>query len=128
MLNFRQSTGTLVHLDPNGSYDYVGTGYSGYGTGLNNPALQDLQSQQHGDPAGPLPQGIYSIGPPHYSPNTGPGTMNLTPQFPTNRTLLRIHGDNKAANHTASTGCIVTDANNRNQVANSNDTCLQVLP
>jgi RHS repeat-associated protein len=126
---YSQSTGRLTHVDANGNTDYTANGgYSGYGTGLNNSAMQNVQAQQHGDPAGPLPQGTYTIGAPHYSPNTGPATMNLTPLFATNRTLLRIHGDNAAANHTASQGCVIEAPNVRNRIAHSNDNCLRVVP
>jgi uncharacterized protein RhaS with RHS repeats len=127
-----QSTGELLHVDSNGYADYAVTGgYSGYGPGLNNPPLQNVQAQQGGDPAGPIPQGSWSIGPPHYSPNTGPFTMNLNPLPGTNtfgRDLFRIHGDNSAQNQTASNGCIVEKRPIRNQIANSNDHCLQVVP
>jgi hypothetical protein len=44
------------------------------------------------------------------------------------RTLLRIHGDNDAQSHTASTGCIIEPLNVRNRIAESKDTCLQVVP
>jgi len=129
---YSQSTGQLTHVDPDGNVDYTANGgYSGYGQGLNNPAMQSIQAQQHGDPAGPIPQGQYSIRGPYYNPRTGPMTMNLTPINGNNalgRTLLRIHGDNAAHNHTASTGCIVEGANVRNRIANSNDDCLQVVP
>jgi RHS repeat-associated protein len=128
-----QSTGELLHVDANGFADYaVNGGYSGYGPGYNNPAMQDVQAQQPGDPAGPIPQGPYSIGPLHYSPNTGPDTMNLTPLPGTNtfnRTLLRIHGERKhGPQHQASTGCIIENLDVRRRIAASNDTCLQVVP
>lgn len=129
---YSQSTGQLTHVDADGNSDYTATGgYSGYGAGLNNPAMQSVQAQQPGDPAGPIPQGLYSIGFPHYSPNTGPGTLNLTPLPGTNtfgRTLFRIHGDNRAGNHSASQGCIIEGPNVRKHIANSNDSCLQVVP
>ena len=129
---YSQSTGLLTHVDANGNTDYTASGgYSGYGAGLNNPGMQNVQAQQSGDPAGPLPQGMYTIGSPYNNNHTGPGTMNLNPLPGTNtygRNLFRIHGDNSAQNHTASTGCIVEGRNVRNQIANSNDNCLQVVP
>jgi RHS repeat-associated protein len=129
---YSQSTGQLTHVDASGNVDYTANGgYSGYGAGLMNPAMQNVQSQQPGDSAGPIPQGEYSIGAPHYSPNTGPMTMNLDPIKGTNtfgRTLLRIHGDNNAHNHTASTGCIVEPPNVRKRIADSRDNCLKVVP
>ena len=129
---YSQSTGQLTHVDADGNVDYTANGgYSGYGSGLNNPAMQSVQAQQHGDPAGPIPQGPYSIGSPYNNPRTGPMTMNLTPingNGALGRTLLRIHGDNDAHNHTASTGCIIEGPNVRKRIANSNDNCLQVVP
>jgi hypothetical protein len=128
---YSQASGQLTHVDANGNVDYTANGgYSGFGQGLNNPAMQSVQSQQPGDPAGPIPQGQYSIGMPHNSPNTGPMTMNLTPigHNALGRTLLRIHGDNASHNNTASTGCIIETPNVRNRIANSNDNCLQVVP
>jgi hypothetical protein len=127
-----QSTGELLHLDANGFADYfVNGGYSGYGSGLNNPAMQDVQAKQEGDPAGPIPEGSYNIGPQYYNQNTGPGTMDLTlPPGTTTyiRDLLRIHGDNDAHNHTASNGCIVEGPSIRKRIARSKDTCLRVVP
>jgi hypothetical protein len=80
---------------------------------------------------GPLPQGSYDIGPGHYSPTTGPNTMNLTPRQGTNtfgRASFRMHGDNAAHNYTASEGCIVAGPKIRNQVNKSSDRILQVVP
>ena len=56
---YQQSTGYLAL-----NTIFVGTGYSGNGAGLNNPGAQD----QHN--VGPLPQGMYTIGPPHAPPTT----------------------------------------------------------
>jgi RHS repeat-associated protein len=123
---YSQSTGQLTHVDADGNVDYTANGgYSGYGSGLNNPAMQNVQN------LGPIPQGSYTIGPWHQATSTGPGTMNLTPNAGTNtfgRNLFRIHGDNSAQNHTASNGCIIEPRNVRQQIADSNDTCLQVVP
>lgn len=38
---------------------FIGAGYAGHGSGLNNPAAQDQQN------VGPIPTGTYSIGPAH---------------------------------------------------------------
>jgi RHS repeat-associated protein len=133
---YSQSTGRLTHVDDKGNIDYTAnatadSGYSGYGSGLNNPAMQSVQAKKHGDSAGPIPQGLYIIGKPYDSPTTGPMTMTLTPQAGTNtfnRDLFRMHGDNAAHNHTASTGCIVEGPNVRQRVADSKDSCLKVIP
>ena len=77
---YSQSTGQLTHVDANGNVDYTANrGYSGYGPGVNNPAMESVQATQHGDPAGPIPSGYYSIGRPFHSAQTGPGAMRLTP-------------------------------------------------
>ena len=101
----------------------VGQGYSGTGAGLNNPNMQDVPN------VGPIPQGPYNIGPGHFSPTTGPDTMNLDPLPGTNtygRDLFRIHGDN--ASHNASHGCPIAPPNVRQQINNSNDHVLVVVP
>jgi hypothetical protein len=82
----------------------LGTGYSGNGEGLNNAAMQ----QVHG--VGPIPQGTYTIGPPHADAEVGPVAMALLPAAGNamfNRGDFLIHGDNAALDHTASEGCIV---------------------
>ena len=94
--------------------------------------MQSVQAAQKGDPAGPIPQGSYSIGQPRDSVNTGPYVMDLTPLPGTNtfnRTLLEIHGERKKGPPgKASTGCIIEPLNVRQKIANSNDNCLQVVP
>lgn len=78
---------------------------------------------------GPTPQGTYTIGPGHYSPHTGPNTMNLTPAPGTDtfgRDLFRIHGNN--AKNDASHGCAIAPPNVRTQINNSVDRILQVVP
>src|SRR5438874_13781045 len=65
---YSQSTGELNH---DGSR--VGSGYSGHGEGLNNPAFQTAHD------VGPLPQGMYSIGDPLDPPDhLGPLAMPLS--------------------------------------------------
>lgn len=122
--NFSQSTGQYSHTDnATGTTANVGTGYSGTGDGRNNPAMQNVPN------VGPIPQGTYDIGSGHASPTTGPNTMNLTPQTDTNtygRDLFRIHGNN--ATNDASHGCPIAGPNIRNQINNSNDRVLNVVP
>ena len=121
---FSQTTGQWSHVDDQtGAVTPVGQGYSGTGEGRNNLAMQDVPN------VGPTPQGTYDIGPGHYSPNTGPNTMNLTPRPETDtfgRYLFRIHGDN--AGHDASHGCAIAPPNVRRQINNSNDHVLRVVP
>lgn len=105
---YSQSSGALFH---NGVQ--IATGYSGHGSGLDNPQAQD----QHA--VGPLPQGQYTIQPPHADEQVGPVAMRLDPS-PDNEMFGRgdflMHGDNPAMNHTASDGCIILPHDVRVQV------------
>ena len=117
---YSQSTGQLSH---NGQE--VATGYSGAGPGRNNPALQSSQGQ------GPIPQGRYDVGGAHQGAHTGPATLNLDPQAGTQtfgRDLFRVHGDSIAHPGTASEGCIIVPRAARQQMANSPDRTLTVVP
>ena len=120
-LTYQQSTGEMT-LDG----DLLGTGYSGNGDGLDNPAMQD----QHN--VGPIPEGNYTIGvafddPPH---GKGPLIMALTPD-PANemfgRSAFLIHGDNSAMNHTAIQGCIIMAHDLRHKISDSGETQLTVI-
>lgn len=123
-LDWTYSQGTHTLTDSSGTVVSTG-GYAGNGAGLNNPAMQNVQN------IGPLPQGTYTIGPQYKNPNTGVATMNLTPAATNNmfgRSLFRIHGDNAAQNNSASEGCIIQNRNVRDQIYNSGDTTLIVVP
>jgi hypothetical protein len=120
MYTYRQSTGLLAR-------DGVAllNGYAGHGAGVNNPAMQD----QHD--IGPLPEGRYVMTALINSPHTGLATIILDPD-PANRMFgrsgFRIHGDNSAANRTASNGCIIAGhAPDRTNIWNSGDRSLEVL-
>ena len=110
---YHQSTGAIRCVDDTtGDVVAQGTGYSGFGPGLNNPAAQAVPN------TGPIPQGSYSMGSP--TNRKGPTTIPLTP-FPGTDTLGRsgflIHGDNSQMNHTASHGCIVLSRDVRRVIA-----------
>ena len=86
---------------------YDETGYSGNGTGRNNPDAQDETD------TGPIPQGGWNMDGNWYNKKPGPGLniMNLNPLpgnecFDTERNCktFRMHGDN--ATHTASEGWV----------------------
>jgi hypothetical protein len=98
---FSQSSGKLYK---NG--EFFACCYSGIGLGLNNPNMQEVKN------VGPLPRGLYRIGPAYNHPHLGPVTMNLEPINGTNtfgRGDFRIHPDSKAnfGKYLASHGCIV---------------------
>ena len=118
---YQQSTGNLT--DPDGNQ--VAQGYSGHGPGLDNPAMQDVHM------VGPIPQGSWSIGTFFDDPGgKGPIVTHLTPA-PGNdafgRSGFMIHGDNPAANHTASDGCIILARPFRQVISASSDRALVVV-
>ncbi len=117
---YSQTSGKL--LSPAGSV--VGVGYSGRGTGLNNPAEQAVEG------VGPIPQGDWAIGS-FFDDAGGKGPLvaHVMPMPGTEthgRSGFMIHGDNGAANHTASEGCIILPRGLREQIMGSNDRTLIV--
>jgi hypothetical protein len=118
MWTYSQTTGALAH----GGCAF-GTGYSGHGKGLDNPAMEAVHS------VGPLPRGQWRIGPWHDHPRLGPCVAALMPlgHDAHGRSAFFIHGDNRAADHTASDGCIVFAPTLRHAMAASADTLLEVM-
>jgi type VI secretion system (T6SS) effector TldE1-like protein len=104
---------------------FVGTGYSGFGDGVNNP-----EEEMDAD-IGPIPRGEYTIDPFFDDPGgKGPIVAHLIPSSTTtifNRSGFMIHGDNAAMNHTASHGCIILSRDLRQKIADSGDTSLEVV-
>lgn len=123
---YAQSTGLMTYVDnQTGARTAIGTGYSGQGAGVNNPAMQN---QAH---VGPIPQGTYDIGQAYRHQDLGRITMNLDPRPGTNtfgRDLFRIHGDNACQCRSASKGCIVLPRNVRERINSSKDRELRVVP
>ncbi len=115
MWRYEISTGTLT--DPSGAF--AGTGYSGLaGRWRNNP------SEVAAVAMGPIPPGLWHIGPAHLSPHTGPITMDLDPKQGTHtlgRSAFRI-------NHDASHGCVILGPAIRRQIEASEDRTLEVVP
>jgi hypothetical protein len=111
------------NLSRNG--ELIGTGYSGRGGGLNNPAADGVAD------VGPIPAGSWIIGDFFDDPGgKGPVVCHLTPAPGTDdlgRSGFMIHGDNQEMNHTASEGCIILPRAIREQIAASGDTDLQVV-
>lgn len=119
MFTYEQKTGVLSH---NG--EKIGTGYSGHGTGYDNP---DAQSQAG---IGPIPKGRWKIGTFFDHPHLGPDVSHLTAEPGTEtfgRSAFFIHGDNADLNHSASDGCIVLDRASRDRIRDSGDTELEVI-
>ena len=132
--NTYRGTFTIDIFDVNGNITDLGYGYAGYGTGLNNPLMQNVSGQQP-DPSGPLPQGNYSIGRQQYNrTQTGVGlpmSMRLNPNAG-NQMLKRagflIHGPHDDDQHDSSEGCPIFNRPSRDIIAKSNDKCFQVVP
>ena len=121
MWTYAQKTGALLQ---NGQL--VATGYSGFEEGKNNPAMQAVKN------VGPIPQGDWTIeGPPINTAEHGPFVLTLTPSADTDtfdRRGFLMHGDSIQAPGTASKGCIIMAREAREQVWNSGDTDLEVVP
>lgn len=120
MWQYAQSSGILTA--PDGSQ--AGKGYSGRGEGLNAPQSQSVPD------VGPIPQGSWLVGPFFDDPGgKGPIVAHVTPMPGTEvfgRSGFMIHGDNAAANHTASEGCIILARPLREAIRDSGDSMLSV--
>lgn len=115
---YQQTTGELLH-----DGQYLTTGYSGHGEGLNSPAHETVPN------VGPIPAGKWKIGREFRHPAKGPVCMRLTPvgHNAHGRSGFLIHGDNQAVNHTASEGCIILARVTRARIAGSGDDDLLVV-
>ncbi len=113
---YSQSSGQLTR-----DGELIASGYSGAGSGRNNPAEQAVRN------VGPIPQGRYLIGPEFDAPVQGPCTMRLSPEGhdALGRSGFLIHGDNAA--HDASTGCVILPLAGRQRIAASADRELEVV-
>lgn len=86
--------------------EFIGTGHSGHGPGLNNPDMEDVAG------VGPIPRGQWRIvrwDDQHGA--LGPIVAILEPigHNAHNRSLLRIHGPSASHPLTDSDGCIVAE-------------------
>jgi hypothetical protein len=115
---YHQKSGSLFH-----DGKLVVCGYSGHGRGLNNPALEADTG------IGPIPRGMWSIGPFNDHPHLGPFVAALTPKGHDahGRSAFFIHGDNASGDHSASRGCIVLPRFAREAIARSGDSALEVV-
>lgn len=113
---YEQISGKL--RDPDGNV--VGIGYSGAGTGKNNPAMQNVVD------VGPIPVGTYTIvGPPIITKEHGPYVLKLVPDENTSLLITSygrdpatflLHGDSIPHPGTASEGCVIQDRMTRERV------------
>lgn len=101
---------------------FLEKGYSGHADGMDNPSLQDVKS------VGPIPRGLWTIGPKYDTHDHGPVVMRLTPDKTTNvfgRDGFLIHGN--SAKGDASRGCIILSRRIREQIAGGVDKRLEVV-
>ena len=119
MWTYNQKTGALTHNDKE-----VAKGYSGAGTGKNNPSLEHMKN------IGPIPIGKYKIEKPGNSAKHGPHAMHLEPDGhkALGRNAFMIHGDSRNQPGTASQGCVILDRKVRDAISSSGDNELWVLP
>ncbi|MGA2085123.1 MAG: RHS repeat-associated core domain-containing protein [Terracidiphilus sp.] len=127
--HWSQKTGSMDEKVDGMLVQHAGTGYSGQGTGLNNPLADDVGDK--GKPNwGPTPAGDYQISPPSTEGHLGPVHMRLTPDDPNNvygRGPFLIHAPEKGERigidpPVSSEGCQVLDGKARLAVAGSHIT------
>jgi hypothetical protein len=120
MWTYAQKSGALLQ-----GTTRIGTGYSGYQEGKNNPSMQAVEN------VGPIPQGTWTIeGPPFNTQEHGPYVLGLQPAQDTNtfgRSEFLMHGDSIANPGNASRGCIIMPHDVRVTVWTSGDTQLEVV-
>lgn len=119
MWTFVQDTGELLRDNL-----HIDMGYSGKGSGKNNPDAQTVPDM------GPIPCGDWEIcGPPYETTHHGPYVLRLEPQnvITFGRSGFLIHGDSLEHPGEASEGCIILPRGTRNRIWQSGDTMLEVI-
>lgn len=121
MWNYEITTGKLTNADG----EVEGIGYSGHPPHVNDADAVNIPD------VGPIPPGLYSIGPPHQSDH-GPYTLSLTPHDENEmfgRSGFLCHGDRIDApgKQLASLGCIILSRDCREQLWQSSDHILKVI-
>jgi len=97
------------------------SGYSGYGFGKDNPAMEAVPNM------GPIPVGLYSIGPPgNIAGRQFAMRLEAIVSWITWRDGFLIHGDSRSHPGEASEGCIIVPLNVRVEIAASDDKELEV--
>lgn len=104
---------------------HVATGYSGAGSGKNNPEKENVRN------VGPIPRGEWTIvGPPVNTAEHGPYVLTLKPSADTptfGRDGFLLHGDSKESPGCASHGCVIMPRSAREEVWKSGDRDLEVV-
>ena len=100
-----------------------GTGYSGFGTGLNDPGSEAVPD------VGPIPRGKWKIvrwDETHADKGPIVGVLEPVGHDAHGRSGFLIHGDNQDMDHTASHGCIILSRVLREDMRRSGDEDLEV--
>lgn len=116
---YDQHTGELSHDGVK-----VCVGYSGCGVGKNDSLSESVHD------VGPIPRGVWTIGPRFESESHGPICMRLTPTAETKtygRSGFLIHGDSRRTPGSASKGCVILPGPVRCKIAASTDRVLRVV-
>ena len=122
MIEYHQKTAAIL-LDGAILCQYPSS-YSGFGPGLNNPAMETIPD------VGPIPRGKWGIARWEATHGTkGPQVAILCPDGwdAHGRSDFLIHGDNRDGNNTASHGCIIAPRWVRDKLQASGQTKLIVL-
>ena len=87
--------------------------YSGAPGAINDPEKEKVKA------VGPIPRGRWQMDAPSSHHRLGPVCIGLEAAGwkPYGRSGFFIHGDNKSANGSASTGCIIADRKSRDVIA-----------
>ena len=102
-LVYCQGTGCLYLADDQDGRALLCRGYSGHGSGRNDPTQEAVKA------IGPIPRGVWRVEAPRHHPRLGDSAFPLLPvgHNAHGRTGFYIHGDNRKADGSASTGCII---------------------
>lgn len=121
---YEQSTGCFYLGDHQDGRTLVARGYSGKGDGLNMPLHQTSIG------LGPIPVGMWEILAHIHHARLGPRAFPLK-AYPDTQTFGRsgfyIHGDNRNANNSASSGCIILPRVVRDYIGRSGVRRLRVV-
>lgn len=121
---YNSASGAFFLADSQNGRALVGHGYSG-AAGFANK-----QSEEAKVAKGPIPRGMWRLGAAFRHVRLGEVAIPIHPLEGTNtfgRTAFYIHGDNRAANGTASSGCIILPRDARDFIARSGVRTLEVF-
>lgn len=120
---YQQSTGYFYLADREDVRSLIARGYSGKGEWRDKPSAQDKAGK------GPIPRGVWRILAPVDHPRYGKLAFALQPfgHNALHRSEFFIHGDNRRADFSASSGCIILDRRTREFISGSGIRALIVV-